>query len=68
MSLPSMILERSRTHPEGTVLSPKEFLNLGSRAAVDQAFCRLTKAGQLDRVARGIYIGLLHRLPRRGLL
>jgi hypothetical protein len=37
------------------VLSPKEFLHLGSRSAVDQAFSRLAKAGKLLRVARGTY-------------
>jgi hypothetical protein len=56
MSLPSIILERSRALPEGTILSPKEFLHLGSRAAVDQAFSRLARGGVLSRVARGVYI------------
>ncbi|WP_411959642.1 DUF6088 family protein [Pseudomonas sp. s4] len=51
-----MILERSRALPDGTVLSPKEFLHLGSRAAVDQAFSRLARGGMLSRVARGIYV------------
>ncbi|MDI9777060.1 DUF6088 family protein [Pseudomonas putida] len=56
MSLPSIILERSLALPTGTILSPKEFLHLGSRAAIDQAFSRLTKGGRLSRVARGIYV------------
>lgn len=38
------------------MVSPKEFLHLGSRAAVDQAFSRLTKEGKLLRVARGTYV------------
>jgi hypothetical protein len=38
------------------VLSPKEFLHLGSRAAVDQALSRLTKEGKLMRIARGTYV------------
>ncbi|MGU1856449.1 DUF6088 family protein [Pseudomonas aeruginosa] len=54
-SLPKAILERSQTLTEGGVLTPKEFLHLGSRAAVDQAFCRLVKIGRLLRIARGIY-------------
>lgn len=54
-SLPQMILERAHELPEGGVLTPKEFLHLGSRAAVDQAFSRLTKSGDLLRLARGIY-------------
>lgn len=55
-SLPTVILERSMSLPSGSVLSPREFLHVGSRAAVDQAFCRLVKAGRLQRVARGLYI------------
>lgn len=54
-SLPKAILERSQALAEGGVLAPKEFLHLGSRAAVDQAFCRLVKSGHLLRVARGVY-------------
>lgn len=55
-TLPETILLHVRALPEGGVLSPKEFLHLGSRAAVDQAFSRLTKEGKLLRVARGIYV------------
>jgi len=54
-SIPSAIRERSQFLRNGGVLAPKEFLHLGSRAAVDQAFCRLVKSGHLIRVARGIY-------------
>jgi hypothetical protein len=55
-TLPETILQRSRSLPEGGVLSPKEFLHQGSRAAQDQAFSRLTKEGKLLRVARGTYV------------
>ncbi len=54
-TLPETILQQAQSLPEGGVLSPKEFLHMGSRAAVDQAFSRLTKAGKLLRVARGAY-------------
>ena len=54
-TLPETILQQARSLPEGGVLSPKEFLHLGSRSAVDQAFSRLAKAGTLLRVARGAY-------------
>lgn len=54
-TLPEIILQHARSLPEGGVLSPKEFLHLGSRSAVDQAFSRLTKADELLRVTRGIY-------------
>lgn len=54
-TLPETIQQQVRSLPEGAVLSPKEFLHLGSRAAVDQAFSRLAKAGKVLRVARGAY-------------
>lgn len=38
------------------MLSPKEFLHLGNRAAIDQAFSRLAKEGKLLRIARGSYV------------
>lgn len=55
-TLPAFILSHAQSLPEGGVLSPKEFLHLGSRAAIDQALCRLTREGKLLRVARGIYV------------
>ncbi len=39
----------------GSVWSPKDFLDLGHRAAVDQALRRLTLTGRIRRVARGLY-------------
>lgn len=55
-TLPQNILLQAQLLPEGGVLSPKEFLHLGSRAAVDQAFCRLARNGKLLRAARGTYV------------
>lgn len=55
-TLPETILLHAQSLPEGGVLSPKEFLHLGSRVAVDQALSRLSKAGKLLRVARGTYV------------
>ena len=55
-TLPESILLHAQSLPEGGVVSPKEFLHLGSRAAVDQALSRLTKEGKLLRVARGTYV------------
>lgn len=54
-TLPETILQQAHSLPEGGVLSPKEFLHLGSRSAVDQAFSRLAQGGKLLRVARGVY-------------
>ena len=53
--LTEAILSAARTLPEGGLVSPKEFLHLASRAAVDQALARLTREGKLLRVARGAY-------------
>lgn len=39
----------------GKVFSPVDFLHLGSRAAVDKALSRLTAAGTVRRIARGLY-------------
>lgn len=50
------IEQQALTLGEGGVLSPKEFLHLGSRATIDQSFTRLVKAGKLIRVGRGAYV------------
>jgi len=39
----------------GYVFTPRDFLDLGSRAAVDQALSRLADQGAVRRLARGIY-------------
>ncbi len=50
------IMKRVSAHKRGTwVCTPKDFLHLGSREAVDQALSRLVKAGQLRRVGHGLY-------------
>ncbi len=58
--LAEYILSVTRTMPEGSLLSPKEFLHLGSRAAVDKTFSRLAQEGQLMRVSRGAYVAPCH--------
>ncbi len=65
-TLPETILKHARSLPEGGVLSPKEFLHLGNRAAVDQVFSRLAKEGKLMRVATTSprYPADLGRVPR----
>lgn len=39
----------------GNVFTPKDFLDLGSRAAVDQALSRLARSGTIRRLRRGLY-------------
>lgn len=53
--LAQSILSAAHSLPEGGLLSPKEFLHLGSRAAVDQTLTRLVREGMLLRVGRGMY-------------
>ena len=53
--LTEAILSAAETLPEGGLLSPKGFLHLASRAAVDQALARLARQGKLLRVGRGAY-------------
>ena len=54
-SLESKVLRRIRGRGRGVVVTPMDFLGLGARAAVDQAFSRLCKQGLLRRVDRGVY-------------
>jgi Family of unknown function (DUF6088) len=49
-------MRRVRAHGRGKwVCTPKDFLDLGNRAAVDQALSRLVKDGLLRRIGRGLY-------------
>lgn len=49
-------MEYAALAAEGTPLVAKEFLHLGSRAAVDQTLSRLARSGNLLRVGRGLYV------------
>lgn len=50
------IMKRVRARGRGKwVCTARDFLDLGSRAAVDQALSRLARSGDLRRVARGLY-------------
>lgn len=52
----SKIMRRvSERENGGWVCTPKDFLDLGSRYAVDQSLSRLVKAGQLRRLGHGLY-------------
>lgn len=59
--LAETMLSAAQAMPEGGLLSPKEFLHLGSRAAIDKTLSRLTQEGKLLRVSRGFYA-----VPREG--
>lgn len=49
------ILVRMKTRGEGRVFAPTDFVDLGSRNAVDKALSRMAKAGGIRRVGRGLY-------------
>ena len=49
------ILKRIRAQKRGWVFTPKDFIKLGSRAAIDQALSRLTAKGIIRRLDRGLY-------------
>lgn len=48
------IISRVRALNQGA-FTPKDFLDLASRSAIDQALLRLVKAGKLRRIGRGLY-------------
>lgn len=49
------VVRRISRAKEGALFSASDFLDLGSRAAVDQVFSRLVHRGQLHRIGRGLY-------------
>jgi hypothetical protein len=49
------VLDSIRRQGPGMVFTPKDFLQLGSRDAVDQSLSRLVKAGEIQRLGRGLY-------------
>lgn len=54
-SVSDKILTRIRRKGRGHAFSSKDFLDIGSRASVDQTLSTLAKAGEIRRIARGIY-------------
>lgn len=54
-SIDAAILDRIRSGVKDYVWTPSDFLDLGSRAAVDKALSRNVKSGHLRRAGRGLY-------------
>lgn len=57
---PSQSIEKSVTSRiygkgRGSVFTPNDFLDLGSRGSIDLSLHRLTDAGTIRRIARGLY-------------
>ncbi|WP_295447065.1 DUF6088 family protein [uncultured Thiodictyon sp.] len=59
-SIATQIQERILAGKPGQVFSPRDFLDLSSRDAIDHALSRLCGDGSLRKVARGLYA-----LPQR---
>ena len=55
MDLKSAIRRRIAKQSPFGVWTPVDFLDLGSRDAVDQALSRMTAAGDIRRITRGLY-------------
>lgn len=55
-AVPAKIYSRMTARSKnGWVCSPVDFLDIGSRATVDQALSRMVKAGMIRRITRGLY-------------
>jgi hypothetical protein len=54
-TIDNMIVSRIYGRHRGWVFTPMQFLDLGSRMAVDQTLGRLTKSGIIRRLTRGLY-------------
>jgi len=54
-SVQDKVIAQLRRHGRGKVVIPKDFLDQGSREAVDQALSRLARAGTVQRLGRGLY-------------
>ena len=66
-SISEQIVEYAETLPEGSPLCPKDFLHLGKRPAVHQAFSRLARQDRLRRIFQGVYMRTIEtRFGKRG--
>jgi hypothetical protein len=55
MSTANKILQRVKKRGRGALFTPKDFLDLGSRDAIDKTLSRLAKQGDIRRLTRGLY-------------
>lgn len=54
-SIDSQVTKRITSSGRGSVFTPGHFLDLGSRAAIDQSLSRQAHGGILRKIARGLY-------------
>lgn len=55
MTIATKVFRRIQRRGRGNVFTPKDFVDIGSRAAIDQALSRLARQGVLRRLRRGLY-------------
>ncbi len=55
MNISQAIRERLTQLPAGQPFTPALLAGMGPRASIDQVLSRLTKAGVLERIGRGVY-------------
>lgn len=55
LAVADRVIKRVRGKGRGWAFTPKDFLDLGTRASVDMALTRLTHAGHIRRIGRGLY-------------
>lgn len=54
-SIDSLMFARIKQLRRGAVITAADFLDLGSRAAIDQALSRAARTGRVRKLARGLY-------------
>ena len=55
LPLQDRIIDSMRRGGRGKVYTPKDFAGVASRVAVDQAFSRMARGGEVARLRRGLY-------------
>lgn len=66
-TISDLILRRIRAKKHGWVFTPKNFIDIASRSAIDVTLHRLTKAGVIRKLDKGIYdFPIIH--PKLGIL
>ncbi len=60
MKVTQHIIENINSLPKGVPFTSSQFLQYGSRNTIDQTIVRLTKRGEIIRVARGVYVKPKH--------
>lgn len=54
-SIDDQVIRRMRSQRRNRAFTPADFLDLGSRASIDQALSRNARAGVIRKVGRGLY-------------